>query len=68
MNEKLYVVYGECDCVYVVKANNKKEAIDLTYSEFGRGYGEIKKHYVAKNLEKELFRENGFERRVVMLL
>ena len=66
MKQKLYVVYGECDCVYIVKANNKKEAVNLAYSEFGDG--EIKKHYVAKDLEKELFREKGFDRKVVMLI
>lgn len=66
MAQKLYVVYGECDCVYMVKADNKKEAINLAYSQFG--YGEIKNHYVAKDLEKEFFRENGFDRKVVMLI
>lgn len=68
MEQKLYVVYGECDCVYMVKAQNKKEAVNLAYNEFGRGFGERKKEFVAKDLEKELFRENGFDRKVVMLI
>lgn len=64
--EKLYVVYGEKACVYIVKAQNKKEAIDLAYAEFGAG--ERKKNFVARDLEKELFKENGFDRKVVMLI
>lgn len=63
--EKLYVVYGEDDCVYMVKAQNKKEAVNLAYAEFGAG--ELKKNYVALDLEKELFRQDGFDRKVVML-
>lgn len=65
MNEKLYIVYGENDCVYVVKANNKKQAIDLAYASFG--HGERKTQFVAKDLEKEIFHENGFDRKVAML-
>lgn len=65
MNEKLYIVYGENDCIYVVKAKNKKQAIDLAYASFG--YDERKTQYVAKDLEKEIFHENGFDRKVVML-
>ena len=66
MEEKLYVVYGEFDCIYMVKAKNKKEAIDLAHSQFGGN--ELKKNYVAKDLEKELFKEGGFDRKVAMLI
>lgn len=65
MNEKLYIVYGENDCVYVVKANNKKQAIDLAYASFG--HDERKTQFVAKDLEKEIFHEKGFDRKVAML-
>lgn len=66
MEQKLYVVYGENDCVYMVKARNKKKAVDFAYSEFG--FDERKTQYVAKDLEKEFFKENGFDRKVVMLI
>lgn len=66
MEEKLYVVYGEFDHIYMVKAHNKKDAIDLAHSQFG--YNELKKNYVAKDLEKELFKEGGFNRKVAMLI
>ena len=66
MEQKLYVVYGENDCVYMVKAQNKKEAVDLAYKSFG--HGEYKKNFVAQDLEKELFKANGFDRKVVMLI
>ena len=66
MEQKLYVVYGENDCVYMVKAQNKKEAVDLAYESFG--HGEHKKNFVAQDLEKELFKANGFNRKVAMLI
>lgn len=66
MEQKLYVVYGENDCVYMVKAQNKKEAVNLVYESFG--HGELKKNFVAQDLEKELFKENGFDRKVAMLI
>lgn len=65
MKQKLYVVYGEKDCVYIVKAQNKKEAVDFAYSQFG--HGELKKNFIAQDLEKELFKAGGFDRKVVML-
>ena len=61
---KIYIVYDENDCIYLVKANNKKEAIDNAHSQFG--YDERKGKYIAKELEKE-FHENGFDRTVVLL-
>lgn len=67
MEQKLYVVYGEYDCVYIVKAQNKKEAVDLAYENFGYA-GELKKNFVALDLEKELFKENGLDRKAVMLI
>ena len=67
MREKLYVVYGENDCIYMVKATNKKEAINLAYNEFGADCNERKCEYVAKDLEKEFFKEGGFNRKVAML-
>ena len=67
MEQKLYVVYGENDCVYIVKAQNKKEAVDLAYENSGCE-GELKKNFVALNLEKELFKENGIDRKAVMLI
>ena len=66
MKEKLYVVYGENDCIYMVKALNKREAINLAYEQFGQN--EVKKNYVARDLEKELFKEGGFDRKVTMLI
>ena len=66
MEQKLYVVYGEGDCVYMVKAQNKKEAVNLAYEIFG--HGELKKNFVAQDLEKELFKANGFDRKVAMLI
>lgn len=66
MEQKLYVVYGENDCVYMVKAQNKKEAMNLTYESFG--CGELKKNFVVKDLEKEIFKANGLDRKVVMLI
>ena len=65
MKQKLYVVYAEDDSVYIVKAQNKKEAINLVYSH---DCGEYKKDYVAQDLEKELFKAGGFDRNVVMLI
>lgn len=64
--EKLYVVYGENECVYIAKAQNKKEAVQLAYDQFG--FGERKKNYVAKDLEKELFKEDGVDRKVTILI
>jgi hypothetical protein len=61
---KLYIVYDENDSIYLAKANNKKEAIDNVYSQFG--YGERKSKYSAKELEKE-FHDKGFDRTVVLL-
>lgn len=66
MDKKLYVVYGERDCVYIVKAQNKKDAVDLAHSQFG--HGERKKNFVARDLEKEFFKKDGFDRSVVMLI
>lgn len=66
MEQKLYVVYGENDCVYIVKAQSKKEAVTFAYESFG--HGELKKNFVAQDLEKELFKANGFDRKVVMLI
>ena len=66
MEQKLYVVYGENDCVYIAKAQNKKEAVNLAYESFG--HGELKKNFVAQDLEKELFKANGFDRKVAMLI
>ena len=66
MEQKLYVVYGENNCVYMVKAQNKKEAVNLTYESFG--HGELKKNFVAQDVEKELFKANGFDRKVVLLI
>lgn len=66
MEQKLYVVYGENDCVYMVKAQNKKEAVRLAYESFG--HGELKKNFVAQDLEKELFKANGLDRKVAMLI
>ena len=65
MEQKLYVVYGENYCVYMVKAQNKKEAVNLAYESFGQG--ELKKNFVAHDLEKELFKARGLDRKVVML-
>ena len=48
-----------------VKAQNKKEAVNLAYESFG--HGELKKNFVAQDLEKEHFKANGFDRKVVML-
>jgi ribosomal protein L20A (L18A) len=64
--EKLYVVYGENNFVYIVKANNKKQAIELAYSSYG--LGERKTQFVAKDLEKEIFHEKGSDRTVAMLI
>ena len=64
MTQKLYVVYSESG-IYLVKAQNKKEAINFAYSEFG--HNEFKKDFIALNLEKELFKRGGFDRKVVML-
>lgn len=64
--KRLYVVYGENECVYIAKAQNKREAIDLAYKEFG--YGELKKNYVAKDLNRELFNEDGISRQVTILI
>ena len=66
MEQKLYVVYGEGNCVYMVKAQNKKEAVNLAYESFG--HGELKKNFVAQDLEKELFKANRFDRKVAMLI
>ena len=66
MEQQLYVVYGENNCVYMVKAQNKKEAVKLAYESFG--HGEHKKNFVAQDLEKELFKVNGFDRKVAMLI
>lgn len=66
MEHKLYVVYGENDCVYMVKARNKKEAVSLAYESFG--HGELKKNFVAQDLEKEVFKASGFDRKVAMLI
>lgn len=65
MKQKLYVVYGENDFVYMAKAQNKKEAVNLAYESFG--FGELKKNFVAQDLEKEHFKANGFDRKVIML-
>ena len=61
---KLYIVYDENDYIYLAKANNKKEAIDNVYSQFG--YDERKSKYSAKELEKE-FHDNGLDRTVILL-
>ena len=66
MKQKLYVVYGENDCVYMVKAQNKKEAVNLAYESFG--HGELKNNFVAQDLEKELFKANGLDRKVAMII
>lgn len=66
MKQKLYVVYGEGNCVYMVKAQNKKEAVNLAYESFG--HGELKKNFVAKDLEKELFKANGFDGKFAVLI
>ena len=62
---KLYVVYDEDNFVYIVKAQNKKEAVNLAHSQYG--LGNAKSRYVAKELEKELFRKDGADKQVVML-
>ena len=65
MEQKLYVVYGENDYIYMVKAQNKKEAVNLVYENFG--HGKLKKNFVTLDLEKEVFKANGFDRKVAML-
>lgn len=59
MELKLYVVYSENDSVYIVKAKNKKEAIELVYTQYGNITGEKKNGYIARDLEKELFKNCG---------
>ena len=66
MEQKLYVVYGEGNCVYMVKAQNKKEAVNLAYESLR--HGELQKNFVAQDLEKELFKANVFDRKVAMLI
>ncbi len=61
---KLYVVYGPCKSVYIVKANNKREAVNLAYKD---NPGDFKKDFTAMDLEKEFFHADNFDRSVVML-
>lgn len=61
---KLYVVYGPRRSIYIVKANNKREAVNLAYRD---NPGDLKKDFTAMNLEKEFFRADNFDRSVVML-
>ena len=66
--ERLYVVYATNDLgqddVYIVKVNNKKEAVDLIYDSGDY----LKKNLKVKDLEVDLFKHSGFNRKVVMII
>lgn len=66
MQTKVYIVYAKCvtDDVFVVKANNKKEAVNKV-REWSGGYR--KKDIRAFELEKEIFNNGRFDKIAVLL-